>query len=89
MHQGMWNFISSPEDNFLERDLGFNAQFFAFAVSIGPLVPEVLRGARERDEVEPHRREKWLFYERDDLQGVDSAGGSEGADFPSLKNPHQ
>ena len=51
-------FHFQPEDNFLERDLGFNAQFFAFAVSIGPLVPEVLRGARERDEVEPHRREK-------------------------------
>lgn len=51
-HQGMWNFISSPEDNFLERDLGFNAQFFAFAVFIGPLLPKPNAWGSERSQDE-------------------------------------
>lgn len=40
MAPGMQNFIFSPEDNILESCLGFIVQFFAFAVLIGPLVPE-------------------------------------------------
>ena len=66
-HQGMWNFISSPEDNFLERDLGFNAQFFAFAVFIGPLVPEPNAWGSERSQEEgwggaPQEREVIILW---------------------------
>jgi len=88
----MWNFISSPEDNFLERDLGFNAQFFAFAVFIGPLVPEPNACGSERSQEEgwggaPQEREVIILW--DDFQEADSARDSEGVDFRSLKNPHQ
>ena len=33
----VWDFIPSPEDNTLERYLGFNVQFFAFAVPLARL----------------------------------------------------
>lgn len=36
----MWNCISSPEDNILERYFGFIVQFFALTMCIGPLVPK-------------------------------------------------
>ena len=84
----MWNFISSPEDDFLERDLGFNAQFFAFAVFIGPLLPKPHAWGSERSQDKawggaPQEREVIILW--DDLQGVDPARDSEGMDFPSLK----